>query len=629
MKNWISLLVLLGFGLQSVYSQVNDNCANAIALTVGSECSLQRYSNENATSEGSTIAPDPTCGSFVGTDVWFKTTMPASGALRVEVDNPFGAVPPSFTVYSGDCGDFQEIACARNDHNRTINNPAIAGELIFIRVYSHFSTVGRPFDLCIYEPDIPTNDQCENALMLQVEESCKPVQHRNIFSTAQGDVVAPQPVCGEYRGGDIWFKALMPATGTLRIGKERITGATHPSMVAYTGSCTSFQPIFCSPNEPTATISNPSLAGELIYLRFFSYANDEGAIFSLCLYEEDSPANDHCADAIMIPIGTECSPEGYTNRQATEEDAASVPVPSCMSYRGGDVWFKAVVPASGKLQIMTESQYGSVPPSITLYSGTCQGLSELECIENQDSFLLSDNSLAGQTIFLRVFSYAKKEGFNFFLCAFEPPCSYTIDGGEISICKNDSYKFGSQVISQPGDYTELFKTNEGCDSLVTLTLTISDIDTRVTNNNGVLTALAAGAQYQWIDCSNGFKPIASANTKSFSADLGEYAVIITQNSCVDTSACHQLSLVVDVEDEIDDDVIVFPNPAGHSFYINFQKSHTNATMEMVDTKGRIVNTKSFYRKSIGEVDTRGLASGPYIIRLRTSNGILTRKLIKR
>lgn len=118
--------------------------------------------------------------------------------------------------------------------------------------------------------------------------------------------------------------------------------------------------------------------------------------------------------------------------------------------------------------------------------------------------------MLARLFFFAFFSYARQDGANFFLCAFEPPCFYTIDAGEISVCRNDSYKFGSQVISQPGDYTELFKNNEGCDSLVTLTLKIADIDTTVTNNNGMLTALATGAKYQWIDCSNGFAQIAGA-----------------------------------------------------------------------------------------------------------------------
>lgn len=629
MKYWISLLVLFGGGLGTVYCQVNDDCANAIMLTVRSECTLQRYSNENATSEGSTIAPDPTCGSFVGSDVWFKTTMPASGALRVEVDNPFGAVPPSFTLYSGDCGGFQEIACARNDHDKTINNPSIAGALVFIRVYSYFSAVGRPFELCVYEPDIPSNDQCENAIMLLVEESCKPVQYSNVFSTAQSDVVAPQPECGEYRGGDIWFKVLMPATGILRISKERITGSTHPSMMAYTGSCNNFVPVFCSSNDQAATMNNPSLSGELIYLRFFSYGNDEGATFSLCLYEEDDPANDNCADAILIPVGTKCSPEGYTNRHATEEDAAAMPAPSCMSYRGGDVWFKLVVPASGRLQLEIESQQGSVPPSVTLYSGTCQRFKELDCLENSRSYLVTETTLAGQTVFLRVFSYARQDGANFFLCAFEPPCSYDVDAGEILICKSESYAFGSQLISQPGTYTELFQSNEGCDSLVTLTIALSDIDTTISNNGGTLTALAVGAEYQWIDCSNGFTPMPGANSKSFKADSGDYAVIVTQNSCADTSACHQVSLVVGIQDEIDDGVTIFPNPADDLFYINFQKSEPNATLEMVDMTGRMIKTHSFNRASLAEVDARGLTPGAYIMRVRTSNGISTMTLIRK
>jgi hypothetical protein len=50
---------------------------------------------------------------------------------------------------------------------------------------------------------------------------------------------------------------------------------------------------------------------------------------------------------------------------------------------------------------------------------------------------------------------------------------------------------------------------------------------------------------------------------------------------------------------------------------------------MLDAKGRIINTQTFYRKSLAEVDIRGLASGAYVIRLRTSHGILLRKLIKK
>ena len=626
---FLTILLLLCGLFYDAFGQVNDDCKNAVVLTAGSQCSFMQFSNINATSEEISIAPDPTCGSFTGADVWFKTTMPASGGLRIEVDDPFSAVPPSFSMYSGSCGNFQELTCARNDDGKTINDVSLAGALVFIRVYSYFSEVGRPFNICVFEPEIPLNDQCENALLLQVEESCKPIQYSNKYSTAE-PVVAPIPGCAQYRGGDIWFKVLMPASGVLRIDKERISGATHPEMVAYTGSCNNFNQVFCSSNDPTVTIDDPSISGEMLYLRIFSYGNEEGATFSLCLYEEDAPQNDNCRNAIILPVGDNCVQAGYTNRQATEEPASIAPVPACSSYRGGDVWFKVVVPVSGALQIEIESEYGTVPPSIAFYSGTCGSFSNVDCIENDNSFFVSEQTLAGDTLTLRVFSYYREDGANFFLCAFEPACvPSAIDAGETSICKGEVYQFGSQTISQAGQYTELFQSSTGCDSLVSVSVTVNNVDTSVMNNNGVLTAAAMGALYQWVDCVNGFKPVAGANNQTFQADVGTFAVIITQNACIDTSACYVASLIVGVEGDTNDVVSFFPNPSADNFYIDFHRAPASLSVEVVDMNGRTVKTENFKNQSLAEVDTRWLPSGAYVVRLQTENGITAMKLIKK
>jgi len=42
-----------------------------------------------------------------------------------------------------------------------------------------------------------------------------------------------------------------------------------------------------------------------------------------------------------------------------------------------------------------------------------------------------------------------------------------------TICEGDSYTFGSQTLTTTGDYEETFQTVEGCDSVVTLTLTVN------------------------------------------------------------------------------------------------------------------------------------------------------------
>jgi len=45
---------------------------------------------------------------------------------------------------------------------------------------------------------------------------------------------------------------------------------------------------------------------------------------------------------------------------------------------------------------------------------------------------------------------------------------------DAAICKGETYRFGAQVLSEPGEYTEVFETINGCDSTVVLTLTVNE-----------------------------------------------------------------------------------------------------------------------------------------------------------
>src|SRR5690606_31345386 len=76
----------------------------------------------------------------------------------------------------------------------------------------------------------------------------------------------------------------------------------------------------------------------------------------------------------------------------------------------------------------------------------------------------------------------------------------------------------------------------GCDSLVTLNLTINTVNTTITNSSPTLTANQAGANYRWLDCDNNYAVISGEVNQSYTATgNGNFAVEITLNSCVDTS----------------------------------------------------------------------------------------------
>jgi hypothetical protein len=77
----------------------------------------------------------------------------------------------------------------------------------------------------------------------------------------------------------------------------------------------------------------------------------------------------------------------------------------------------------------------------------------------------------------------------------------------------------------------------GTDGYVTITYVSCTVDNSTTLNGTTISANEAGSTYQWINCS-GNTPIAGATNQSFTpTQTGDYAVIINNGSCSETSNC--------------------------------------------------------------------------------------------
>jgi hypothetical protein len=112
-----------------------------------------------------------------------------------------------------------------------------------------------------------------------------------------------------------------------------------------------------------------------------------------------------------------------------------------------------------------------------------------------------------------------------------------------------------------GNYNYVGGAANGCDSLVLLNLTIINVDTSVTVFNPVLSSNATGVTYQWLDCDSNYSAITGATAPIFNPAVnGNYAVEITENSCVDTSACISITNVGIEDNYWFNNVSVFPNP---------------------------------------------------------------------
>ncbi len=430
MRNFSLLLVassLLFFNATFAQGPSNDNCANALPITVGASCTFATYNNVSTTAEPTSVAPNPTCGFYNGGDVWFTFVMPASGHLRIERAT-LGGADAQLALYSGTCGSFTQLACLQSTANNAsinINQPSFAGQTIYIRAFGFNSAAGGSFNLCLWEAPIQPNDNCANATPITVGASCSMQSGSNLFATAEPTSVAINPTCGFYSGGDVWYTFTMPASGGLRLEYSRISGIA-TSFAFYTGNCGSFTEFSClqnTGNTAAINISRTDLAGQTIYLRAYGFSSNQGGEYNFCVWEAPVQPNDNCANATPITVGASCSMQSGSNLFATAEPTSVAINPTCGFYSGGDVWYTFTMPASGGLRL-EYSRISGIATCFAFYTGTCGSFTEFSCLQNTGNTAainISRPDLAGQTIYLRAFGYGSNQGGTYNFCLWEAP----------------------------------------------------------------------------------------------------------------------------------------------------------------------------------------------------------------
>jgi hypothetical protein len=203
-------------------------------------------------------------------------------------------------------------------------------------------------------------------------------------------------------------------------------------------------------------------------------------------------------------------------------------------------------------------------------------------------------------------------------------------GNNISatVCPGETYAFNGLVLTQPGVYGAAYDVGDVCDSIVTLTLANTMVNTQVSLVGGVLTAQASTGSWQWLDCNSGFMPLPNANGQSYTPLVsGSYALLATQNGCSDTSACVAVT-VAGVAENAMGHVRIFPAPATDQVRIDLGQHMNQVSVEVSDVHGRVV-----LRKAVGTAETITLPvvqleAGVYFIHLLTSEGEGVYRLVK-
>jgi len=138
----------------------------------------------------------------------------------------------------------------------------------------------------------------------------------------------------------------------------------------------------------------------------------------------------------------------------------------------------------------------------------------------------------------------------------------------------------------------------GCDSIVTLDLTINTVDITTITDDPTITSYASNASFKWLDCNNDFLPISTEISSSFTPiQNGDFAVEVTQNNCVDTSDCITISTVGIEVNKTFEHVTIVPNPSSGLIKVDFG-SLSNASIVIYSSVGSIV----FEEKNINVIE---------------------------
>jgi hypothetical protein len=180
-----------------------------------------------------------------------------------------------------------------------------------------------------------------------------------------------------------------------------------------------------------------------------------------------------------------------------------------------------------------------------------------------------------------------------------------------------------------GIYTDTISNIAGCDSIISINLTINTLDTSVSVFKTTLTANATSVNYQWIDCNNGRLPISGATGQSYTAtENGSYAVVVKQNSCSDTSSCYTI-IGVGIRDIITEkNFAIYPNPMSGQFAIYFAETLPDLSITIYNTIGEeldFITYKEVNRVQLEIIEPAGL----YFLKISTKDQTIIQQVIKK
>ena len=197
----------------------------------------------------------------------------------------------------------------------------------------------------------------------------------------------------------------------------------------------------------------------------------------------------------------------------------------------------------------------------------------------------------------------------------------------LSSCDSITWIDGLTYTSSNNIATFTLTAIGGCDSTVTLDLTVSAITNSVTQNAALLTADEVGATYQWLICP-AMSEINGATNQSYAATAnGGYAVVINKNGCSDTSTCYTVAGLEIGQNDFGSALQLFPNPTDRNFSIDLGDNYPSVTVSISDLSGKIIQSNDYSNSQFLNC-VLDAPKGVYLLVINNGEKIATIRLVK-
>jgi hypothetical protein len=193
----------------------------------------------------------------------------------------------------------------------------------------------------------------------------------------------------------------------------------------------------------------------------------------------------------------------------------------------------------------------------------------------------------------------------------------------IVVVECNDYTLNGQTYTQSGIYTQVITNAAGCDSTITLDLTLNfppvTPNIYVQNQTTLSTDDIPGLNYQWFFCTD-LIDVPGATNPIFTPTANAYYAVVVSNACgSDTSACADVSSI-GLNDFGTQNVLLYPNPTNLLINVIVPSQLLGQDWELMDIRGRLVLSGQVEKEST-IIQISGLARGSYWLKIQTSHPI--------